>query len=292
GEVVHSEEKDQTSGPPGVDESGLSCVCGDPVEWMAHATGPGWVHSPGADTTCVIARVRCPECQMPHRLVPGQPPMCRSIRARLADADRVAAAECSAQNTRFTDAVRQCIRAAQHRGDHIDEHGFHWSDTVAVYSVVACDHRCACGHAKIGHSLLTGYCYSCLRACPHNDGHNPEGCPNRVGPQPAPVEQERLADDLEREQRASAGLAEQIKKQRGALDQVGKQRNELAQALREVLAVFHEVKDTLTGQVIVHEASNGIHPSDFNNWRATLEGLPVNCRKPGGCADCPHETEG
>lgn len=46
-----------------------------------------------------------------------------------------AAAECSAQHHGFDDGPRQCIRAAQHRGDHIDEHGFHWSDTVAVYPV-------------------------------------------------------------------------------------------------------------------------------------------------------------
>lgn len=44
------------------------------------------------------------------------------------------AAECSAQHRQFDDG-RLCIRAAQHRGDHIDERGFHWSDTVAVYPV-------------------------------------------------------------------------------------------------------------------------------------------------------------
>jgi hypothetical protein len=50
-----------------------------------------------------------------------------------ADGHVLAAAECSAQHHGFDDGPRQCIRAAQHRGDHIDEHGFHWSDTVAVY---------------------------------------------------------------------------------------------------------------------------------------------------------------
>ncbi|WP_328545384.1 hypothetical protein [Streptomyces europaeiscabiei] len=44
------------------------------------------------------------------------------------------AAECSAQHRQFDDG-RLCIRAAQHYGDHIDERGFHWSDTVAVYPV-------------------------------------------------------------------------------------------------------------------------------------------------------------
>ncbi|WP_326804916.1 hypothetical protein OIE49_29465 [Streptomyces sp. NBC_01788] len=42
------------------------------------------------------------------------------------------AAECSAQHHWFDDG-RLCIRAAQHRGDHIDEQGYHWSDTAAVY---------------------------------------------------------------------------------------------------------------------------------------------------------------
>ncbi|MEU8907017.1 hypothetical protein [Streptomyces mirabilis] len=54
----------------------------------------------------------------------------------LSGVDYVAAAECSAQHHGFPGDHRECIRAAQHRGDHIDEHGFHWSDTVAVYPVV------------------------------------------------------------------------------------------------------------------------------------------------------------
>lgn len=44
-------------------------------------------------------------------------------------------AECSAQNRNYESGPRLCIRAAQHHGDHIDENGFHWSDTVAVYPV-------------------------------------------------------------------------------------------------------------------------------------------------------------
>lgn len=49
--------------------------------------------------------------------------------------DNLRAVECSAQHHGFPGDHRECIRAAQHRGDHIDEHGFHWSDTVAVYPV-------------------------------------------------------------------------------------------------------------------------------------------------------------
>lgn len=45
------------------------------------------------------------------------------------------ATTCSARHRRFDDG-RDCIRAAHHTGkDHVDERGFHWSDTVAVYPV-------------------------------------------------------------------------------------------------------------------------------------------------------------
>ncbi|MFJ4365104.1 hypothetical protein ACIP4S_13230 [Streptomyces chartreusis] len=52
----------------------------------------------------------------------------------LSGVDYPAAAECSAM-TFLKAKVPLCIRAVRHRGDHIDEHGFHWSDTVAVYPV-------------------------------------------------------------------------------------------------------------------------------------------------------------
>jgi hypothetical protein len=52
-----------------------------------------------------------------------------------ADQATAPAAECSAQNRNYESGPRLCIRAAQHHGDHIDERGFHWSDTVAVYPV-------------------------------------------------------------------------------------------------------------------------------------------------------------
>lgn len=58
------------------------------------------------------------------------PPVDRA--AVLREAADAPAAECSAQHHRFDDG-RLCIRAAQHRGDHIDERGYHWSDTVAIY---------------------------------------------------------------------------------------------------------------------------------------------------------------
>jgi hypothetical protein len=64
----------------------------------------------------------------------------REIRERLGhtippDAAEAPAATCSAQHHGHG-KPRLCIRAAQHhRLAHTDEHGFHWSDTVAVYPV-------------------------------------------------------------------------------------------------------------------------------------------------------------
>ncbi|MFI7329305.1 hypothetical protein ACIBQ3_32300 [Streptomyces rubiginosohelvolus] len=37
-------------------EGDRRCVCGDPIEWMTHPDGPGWIHSPGSDTRCLDAR--------------------------------------------------------------------------------------------------------------------------------------------------------------------------------------------------------------------------------------------
>ncbi|MCM1943171.1 hypothetical protein NC239_33710 [Streptomyces sp. G3] len=53
------------------------------------------------------------------------------------DTDTAPAATCSAQyHGPGEDRARLCIRAAQHqRTAHTDEHGFHWSDTVAMYPV-------------------------------------------------------------------------------------------------------------------------------------------------------------
>lgn len=66
---------------------------------------------------------------------PELPPLDRDpVALRLGLLAEAPAAECSAQHHAFDDA-RLCIRAGQHRGDHIDERGFHWSDTVAVYPV-------------------------------------------------------------------------------------------------------------------------------------------------------------
>ncbi|MFJ8798469.1 hypothetical protein [Streptomyces sp. NPDC102487] len=51
--------------------------------------------------------------------------------------DVAPAATCSARrDTRgeVEEALRLCIRAAHHHGrDHVDEHGYHWSETAAVY---------------------------------------------------------------------------------------------------------------------------------------------------------------
>ncbi|MFF9118327.1 hypothetical protein ACF09Y_22455 [Streptomyces massasporeus] len=52
------------------------------------------------------------------------------------------------QHRRFDDG-RLCIRAAQHRGDHIDERGFHWSDTVAAYPLADGTFRTGVNRAEL-----------------------------------------------------------------------------------------------------------------------------------------------
>ncbi|MET9073909.1 hypothetical protein ABZX95_17415 [Streptomyces sp. NPDC004232] len=84
------------------------------------------------DPTAVLARIRQMadywEQQLPE--VIRTPAVVSALRAAMEPA-----AECSAQNHNYESGPRLCIRAAQHRGDHIDKRGFHWSDTVAVYPV-------------------------------------------------------------------------------------------------------------------------------------------------------------
>ncbi|MER7973786.1 hypothetical protein ABTX35_33080 [Streptomyces sp. NPDC096080] len=53
-----------------------------------------------------------------------------------ADAPPTPATECIAyQRVAFEADPRQCIRPAHHHGDHVDEQGYHWSETVATYPV-------------------------------------------------------------------------------------------------------------------------------------------------------------
>lgn len=102
GEVVHPEPTVQVSGPQRVDESKAPGLRG----LMRHA---------GIDTT-------------------GRD---NTVDGSVTDAALLPAVECSAQYLGDAEfGARQCIRAGQHRGDHIDAHGFHWSDTVAMYPVM------------------------------------------------------------------------------------------------------------------------------------------------------------
>ncbi|MFJ3283308.1 hypothetical protein [Streptomyces halstedii] len=44
----------------GTTEGDRRCVCGDPIEWMTHPDGSGWIHSPGSETRCLDARPAVP----------------------------------------------------------------------------------------------------------------------------------------------------------------------------------------------------------------------------------------
>jgi len=217
----------------------------------------------------------------------------------LSGVDDMAATECSALYTRFSNDWRQCIRAAQHRGDHIDEHGFHWSDTVAVYPVVDGGPLCGRGYASScsNPDHACKICGECVYEHPGEGGCAGAGFHSR-----AENSLEELADAV----RSVLGIdvrtvpadvntwlltaCRQLERSEIAREHLLGQRNDLAQALREVLAAFHEVKDDRSGVLLIHEASYGIHPSNFNRWRDALAKAPANCQKPGGCSDCPHET--
>ncbi|MFG3046294.1 hypothetical protein ACGFZR_15360 [Streptomyces sp. NPDC048241] len=92
-------------------------------------------------------------------------------------AEDLAATTCSAQyHGPGEDQARLCIRATQHTGKaHTDEHGFHWSDTVAMYPL-------ADGRFRTGVNLqaelrrLAGEAQQ--DACPTPESHNWGcGCP-------------------------------------------------------------------------------------------------------------------
>lgn len=89
------------------------------------------------------------------------------------------AVECSAQFTGHF-PKKQCIRAAQHRGDHIDEHGFHWSDTVAVYPVIDGEPQYA--HAVPDCSNPDHACRKCGNCVNEHPGDG--DCPPGTGPEP------------------------------------------------------------------------------------------------------------
>lgn len=69
----------------------------------------------------------CRRCELAHKFWSGE--ACVA-----AESQEPMAAECSAEYHGHEEP-RLCIRAAQHRGDHIDERNFHWSDTLAIYPV-------------------------------------------------------------------------------------------------------------------------------------------------------------
>ncbi|MET9081409.1 hypothetical protein ABZX77_05810 [Streptomyces sp. NPDC004237] len=218
----------------------------------------------------------------------------------LSGVDYVAAAECSAQHHGFPGDHRQCIRAAQHRGDHIDEHGFHWSDLVAMYPIV--DGRLKCGRAStIGCSTPEHACKICGDCMYEHPGEG--GCVDAPLRRRSGGELEELADVVRTvlgiDVRAAPAdvstwlltACRQLEKSEDARRRLRGQRDTLAQALREVLADFHAVTAGPHREVLVYQAASGVHPSNFSRWRAALVGLPENCARPGGCADCPHEQE-
>ncbi|MHC3474653.1 hypothetical protein ACYF6T_38990 [Streptomyces sp. 7R007] len=108
----------------------------------------------------------CRRCDLAHKFWSGE--VCIADRS----VELLAAAECSAQYYKANAGPRrQCIRAAQHRGDHVDEHGFHWSDTVAVYPVI--DGKPNCGRASASSCTNPDHACAICGECVHQ--HPGEG---------------------------------------------------------------------------------------------------------------------
>ncbi|MEU9208500.1 hypothetical protein AB0D27_11235 [Streptomyces sp. NPDC048415] len=215
----------------------------------------------------------------------------------------LAAAECSAEHhdTGYW-RTRQCIRAAQHRGVHIDDRGFQWPDSVATYPIGGGRMRCGRPSASSCTSPdhACNVCGDCMYEHPGEGGCAGVGLHRRTGAR-TQGNLEELADVV----RSVLGIdvrtgpadvntwlltaCRQLEKSEEAREHLRGQRNEVAQALCEALAAFREEKGFVNGTVLGYRAPHPIHPSNFNRWRAALKGLPANCQKPGGCSDCPHE---
>jgi len=88
------------------------------------------------------------------------------------------AATCSAQYHGAYQA-RLCIRAAQHqRTAHTDEHGFHWSDTVAVYPVADGTFRTGTDVRDELRRMADETATAETHACPNCEGVDPDTCIN------------------------------------------------------------------------------------------------------------------
>jgi hypothetical protein len=99
----------------------------DEAEYVATPCGVGGCE-PGGEPCSTHERLMA-HAEGDHELCG---PDCGTSPDRMA-VDELAATTCSAQYHGHGE-TRLCIRAAQHTGKaHTDEHGIHWSDTVAVY---------------------------------------------------------------------------------------------------------------------------------------------------------------
>jgi hypothetical protein len=94
------------------------------------------------------------------------------------DTDGLVAATCSAQYHGDEDGARLCIRGAQHLGKaHTDEHGFHWSDTVAVYPLADGTFRTGINvQAELRRMAAESVPADAGHACRNCEGVDPDTC--------------------------------------------------------------------------------------------------------------------
>lgn len=89
---------------------------------------------PSADAKAVVKAVEGLSAQV-RRVADALSTPVVEYAVRADDDATTPATTCSAQHHGHASGPRECIRAGQHYGDHIDEQGYHWSNTVAVYPV-------------------------------------------------------------------------------------------------------------------------------------------------------------
>ncbi|AWL39692.1 MULTISPECIES: hypothetical protein [unclassified Streptomyces] len=123
---------------------GARCVCGDPIEWMTHSDGSGWIHSPGSETRCLDARPAAPSAPADRAATPSP-----SVLAELMGTIR----DLQALQQPLVNALRH-IREDMHRAWRGgDEWAMEWMSDV--WAELPLQVRAAGGDPEAVHELAT-----------------------------------------------------------------------------------------------------------------------------------------
>ncbi|MFD8866046.1 hypothetical protein ACFV1F_17005 [Streptomyces sp. NPDC059590] len=123
-------------------DTGLRCVCGDPIEPWTGPGAPGWIHSPGSDTRCLDAR--------PAAVLAVRDREMEQLRTELAAARReLATSETARAHLRAErEQLRDLLRAEKNRADKAiqreetaEEHANELGNALAMQEGVSADLR-------------------------------------------------------------------------------------------------------------------------------------------------------